>query len=445
MIDLKIAKSEPNDGSKAHLISVSVIFVVSLFGLAITIIGFFPGWMSPDSLDQLSQAQTLYFLDNHPPLMTAWWSILLLFSTGPIPLLLQHTAMYWLGWAVFSIAHSRKSPIFSSLIPFLGFIPGPWLISGHIWKDVSSSTALFLFTAIVYYYSKTNLRIKKLVRVLLVLLLIYGAGVKLTPFVILPILFAYWIYVETKKKATFRRVVASSTLASITLIVPILGFNALVSEETNHFSQYIPQHDILAISIQTGENYFPTYLKDATKDIDLQSLYSPTANSTLFYLVPNSKADSAEELNELRSAWIKALVENPSVYLEHRWKVMSTQIFGGWVSPGGTVENNMGMTNSSGPITSFLQSLEKLFPIAFIPLVYFAVGLVSGFTAIFRRNKDSLFILAASVVLFIPHLFLLPAHDFRYFFLIYMYSAILFVAAVASFIETRVPQETETQ
>jgi hypothetical protein len=403
--------------------------------MTVSIVGFYPGWMSPDSLDQLSQAQTLHFLDNHPPLMTAWWSILLLLSSGPFLLLLQHTVLYWTGWALFALASARRNPIISSLIPLLGFVPGPWLLSGHIWKDVSSFTALFLFTAILYYHNTTQQKFNYLVRSALFLLLIYGVGVKLTPVVIMPILVAYWIFVEkqnSKTKASSVKIVIWSGFVSVLTTISILGFNALVSEQTNHFSQYIPQHDILAISISSGENYFPSYLQDATKDIELSSLYSPRANNTLFYTVPNSRAQSPEQLEELRSAWIQAIAENPLEYANHRWKVLEAQFLGGWVSPGGTVENNLGMRNSTGPITSFLKSLETLFPLAFIPLAYFVIGLVSGVTAIVRRQPDSLFVLAAAVVLFIPHFFLLPAHDFRYFSLLYVYSAILFVMAALS-------------
>src|SRR5512139_1338775 len=53
----------------------------------------FPGYLSPDSVMQLTGARTLKFSDGHPRLMAAEWALLDRIVSGPLLMLLLQGAL----------------------------------------------------------------------------------------------------------------------------------------------------------------------------------------------------------------------------------------------------------------------------------------------------------------------------------------------------------------
>ncbi len=89
---------------------------------------FYPGMMSPDSVEQLAQAVTADFTDWHPPIMAGvWWGLMRPFGAPPPPwsaalfLDLQLLA-YWGIWALAARALRRRSP--RAVVPWLAVMAG---------------------------------------------------------------------------------------------------------------------------------------------------------------------------------------------------------------------------------------------------------------------------------------------------------------------------------
>src|SRR5688572_28518775 len=102
-------------------------------------IGFYPGYMTSDSLQQLREARSGTFTTWHPPLMAFVWRQFDRVVPGPIGMVVFHTLMFGAGLALF---FNRRL----GLIPIALVTLSPPVL-GHlatVWKDVGMFCALVL-------------------------------------------------------------------------------------------------------------------------------------------------------------------------------------------------------------------------------------------------------------------------------------------------------------
>src|SRR5260370_15822462 len=72
----------------------------ALLGIALTIACFYPGYMSPDSVEQFAQARSGLFTDWHPPIMSLLWRLADKLLPGPFGMLLLDNLLFWPGMAL---------------------------------------------------------------------------------------------------------------------------------------------------------------------------------------------------------------------------------------------------------------------------------------------------------------------------------------------------------
>ena len=98
----------PSPTSKSSL---NYCLLTALVGAAITIVAFFPGYMSSDSILQYEQARASAltnireisgFTDLHPPSMGIMWRLLDYIYPGPAGMLILHNLLYWCGAGLLS-------------------------------------------------------------------------------------------------------------------------------------------------------------------------------------------------------------------------------------------------------------------------------------------------------------------------------------------------------
>ena len=128
--------------------------VVSLFFL----IAFYPGTMTPDSLAQWGQAKSKQYTDWHPVVHTWLIGLLLKIRDTPAVIALFQIFMFsfttgLLGY-VLERARIPKAFIWLGLIIF-ALSPIHAITSITIWKDVSFSVVLFLFTILIFLIVKS--------------------------------------------------------------------------------------------------------------------------------------------------------------------------------------------------------------------------------------------------------------------------------------------------
>jgi hypothetical protein len=117
-------------------------------GFACFVIYGFPGYMSTDSVAQLTEARTLEFSDGHPPLMAAEWAVLDHIIAGPVLMFLLQGALFLTGLYLVLLRVTSKSSaawIASGLFVF----PPVLVPMAVIWKDSQMAAYLLFGTALM--------------------------------------------------------------------------------------------------------------------------------------------------------------------------------------------------------------------------------------------------------------------------------------------------------
>lgn len=134
-------------------------------GFAAFIVYAFPGYMSTDSVQQLTEARTGVFSDAHPPLMAAIWWVLDRIVAGPVLMLLLQGAMFLGG--LYVLLQRFLSPRASACVAASVLVFPPVLVvMAVIWKDSQMAAFLVAGTAALVH---PNLRIRVVGLVLLAL------------------------------------------------------------------------------------------------------------------------------------------------------------------------------------------------------------------------------------------------------------------------------------
>ncbi|MFH8416420.1 hypothetical protein [Streptomyces collinus] len=118
-----------------------------------TVLVFAPGFLSPDSLDQLRQAQGKAPLtDWHPPVLSLVWRALIALTGSVTSMLVLQSAVLWgalwvLARCVWELTRSRGG---SLAVLGVGLAPFVLNFAGVVWKDVHAAFALLAACAVAF-------------------------------------------------------------------------------------------------------------------------------------------------------------------------------------------------------------------------------------------------------------------------------------------------------
>ena len=140
------------------------LLLVIIAGLLTTVIVFAPGYMSPDSVDQLAQGRSGRYGDWFPPVMSWLWGRLDRAVPGPLGMLVFHNLLFWSGLGLWvALVAPRWSLIVKCLMLLvIGFFPPIFLLLSTIWKDVGMAAA-FLFASALLLYAERRRSLASLV------------------------------------------------------------------------------------------------------------------------------------------------------------------------------------------------------------------------------------------------------------------------------------------
>jgi hypothetical protein len=118
-----------------------------------TAIVFAPGYMSPDSIDQLRQAMGRTPLtDWHPPVLSLVWRALIAVTGMPSSMAVLQSVVFWgalwvVAWCVWELTASRAG---SLAVLGIGLTPHVLTFVGVVWKDVHAAGALLAACAVAF-------------------------------------------------------------------------------------------------------------------------------------------------------------------------------------------------------------------------------------------------------------------------------------------------------
>ncbi len=417
-----------NSLSKFHIQSA----LVAVCMLALLVIVFYPGYMSPDSISHLEQATGVAHLtDWHPPVMTRLWG-LLIGVTGHISsmlifqLVLLVAAMFVLSSLVYRHACNRAWALSTYMILLL---PNIVNIAGVIWKDVQMAFSLTLAVLLIWFVisSKKPLgRTAKYGIVGLALLLILYAGMLRynALFAVLPILFVL------PSLLTKRFHVWSGLACMAAGLLVTIGVTAVINQpsEKTHPITAVQLDDIVHVANFDGEHHgrWSMYKKihdicrDKTKDI---------MNSYIICTTAAQREALKNEHQGVFNDWLSTIIRHPVRYASYRLATFSTFLFPQpermYIFQPGIEQNQIGAAVKNEYAVSGLAAYVKggaqaNVPLIFQPWLYLAVLVFIYYTSRrIREHRQRRFIRAVALsglVYIMAYFPMAVAVDYRYIY-----------------------------
>lgn len=353
--------------------------------LALLVIVFYPGYMSPDSISHLEQATGVSHLtDWHPPVMTRLWGFLIR-VTGHISsmlifqLMLLVAAMFTLSILVYRHTRNRAWALSVYIIVLL---PNIMNIAGVIWKDVQMAFSLTLAVLLIWFIISSK---KSLGRVavygivgLALLLILYAGTLRHNAlFAVLPILFVL-------PSLLIKRPPVWSGLASVIIgLVVTIGVTIVINQpsEKTHPITAVQLDDIVHVANLDGEHHgrWSMYKKihgtcrDKTKDI---------MNSYIICTTAAQREALKNEHQGVFNDWLSTIIRHPIKYASYRLATFSIFIFPQpermYIFQPGIEQNQVGAAVKNEYAISGLAAYVKggaqaNIPLIFQPWLYLAV------------------------------------------------------------------------
>jgi len=412
-----------------------LLFVIGavLVGVLITAFVFYPGVMSPDSLNQFGQARRGQISgDEFPPIMAFVWRYADRLIPGPFGMMLLHNLAFWGGLGLLVWA-CRFGPVASALwILGVGLFPPVFALLGIVWKDVGMAAALTLSVGMALVGRRQ--RAPALV-VLSLIPLLYAISVRFNALpAILPVasLICASVVVATGRRPLRVRTYLGLGLALTLLLMAVSSLiNRIIVASPSagvHVAglQSSLIHDIAGISAYSGEVLFPAYILRTRPEITLERLregYRPAdvvrLTSRRYWQDSRFYTRDGQEFDELWRAWRHAVMGHPMAYLRHRAGVLETmfQLRGDVFYPfeQGIPPNDLDLHFPRRAVyltvISFLEQTTGVFFRSW-PFLITALGVICwGWS---RRTWAPVVVCASGVAYVFPYAVVSSGSDFRY-------------------------------
>lgn len=407
-------------GDWPWLVALGLIASVACFtnGLA-----FWPGFMSEDSVDQLTQARSGNFTDWHPPILALLWRglILLTGTVGSmlvVQLLVEWFALFALSALVFRSTGSRRWSLAALSIGLLPFIVN---ISGVIWKDVHLAFALLAATVIALWLPE--LRKRRLLFwcgvALAVLLLAYAVMVRKNAIVaVLPLLVV--LYHAWPGQRRIRA--AGLALALVLTIVALQGMVSVIARPSSSgMSQFIAVDDIVHTMSETE-------IREAGFSSDLQRRLLTAQevchrDGVIFnaYISCYPREEGIDHGAEIQDRWVGLMAERPFGYAVYRTQAFSTYLFsyrlvwmeGIVANPYDIVPRVPGLAAS---LRMYVQRTDTSLGIVFVPAFWLLISvlLLAQGRTMTRYGQTSRMLGLSSFLYIVAYFPVVPAVDYRY-------------------------------
>src|SRR5215470_16330159 len=173
---------------------VALICALAAAGFALTVIVFFPGYLTNDATYVYQYMQDWRFGDWQSPLMSMLWWVIDPISPGPGSMFLLVAFSYWLGFAVVGIALARRSVLLGVVVPLIALTPPSAMMLGMIWRDILFAVTWLLAAAIVLVMADRGHAARATAAVVALVLIGFGVLLRPTSFVAAPLLIGYALW-----------------------------------------------------------------------------------------------------------------------------------------------------------------------------------------------------------------------------------------------------------
>lgn len=402
-----------------------------LLGLSIlmTLILGYPGIPYTDTLMQYEDLLSGSWGDWHPPVMTAIWWLLNLFSPAPANIFLFQLTLFSVASFLWLKNFERKKIIvWGSCLLFL--TPPIFASNAVLWKDVQMVNSFFLSLSCWLCYQRYQ---KKFYLALSGLALLYAVSVRYNAAAAVPFL----LFVVSPQ-ISFKNILRVSGV-TLALFVLSLLLSMGLSDREVYPSQMVKNYDLAGIYVYGGQVEFPQYVTrvEDFHILRVRDLYKTAGLNHLFFVKnPVFRFTlNPEDIEELNSKWKNAIAHNLGSYLRHKWAVFTS--FLRWNLEGKyyyafqviPTDNNYGWKASSFPLRLKLREFLKAFQNSFfyMPWIWTVMSLFLVLWQLIKIKKMKNELMTLGLLLNLSGLsyllgefFILPAADYRYFLWTYL-------------------------
>jgi hypothetical protein len=302
--------------------------ITALLGFVAVCAVCWPGFMSPDSVEQLVQARKHTYSDDHPPLMAMIWTVTDQLLPGPAGMLVLLNALYWGGLLV-SFRYwplPRRTRLLA--FAFIAVFP-PLLINlGVIWKDILMQGALVSLLASYLRYRRSH----GIIPLLLALVFsTIGIAVRHNAAAAVWPLLALLVAAHPRWSPQLKRWKLALGALAISLVLVVVVQQGVTRTlkpyvRQTHFWQLAPLFDLAGMSVTAGQLMFDpklALLRKGTTIEEMTARYTPRHPGSMFYgrkpMVKQTK--DPERMKAIVQNWLQAVREHPGVYLKSRWNI----------------------------------------------------------------------------------------------------------------------------
>ena len=286
------------------------------------LLAFWPGIIVWDSIRQYGQALSGHYDDWHPPAMNWLWRQLLLFGSGPAPMLTLQALLYWGGFALLAIGISRRNPTsyISLVLPLCALLPVPFLMIGVILKDSLMAGGLLSAAGLLAIRSPEDRALRSVAAALLLATatLRFNAAIACFP-LFLAALPESW-------KRTRLRLALAGIASALALIAALPLANRMLHAERSGVELSLVTYDLAGIALHSKTDVFPPL--SVAQPVAVNSrCYSPVSWDRYAWWVDEPCPIQFAELKTSFQAlgvspyvWLaRAVAAHPLAYLAHRF------------------------------------------------------------------------------------------------------------------------------
>ncbi len=432
----------------------SVIFAYFLcaFGFLISALWFYPGYMSYDAVVQFLQAWHFQFSNTHPPIMAFVWHYLMLLTPRGVNfsavMFLFQLLLLWIALTLWVYLLAKRQCGYLWLIPLVGLFPNIIILNAFIWTDIQMGNSLLLaLTLWVLLREGIHVEYLKIMLVILIVFLVFYAFCLRHEAVLVCVpIFYLWTQCLGIHKWFARG------LLTLGLLLIFSGgawlFQVMLSTHEDYPAQQVMFYDLVNLSITENHMLIPmsacrdpqTCFADVRHDdghADVVANYmtgvpNPAWFSQFQHLIPDVAplrwTYYALNYQQLKAAWLRAIVDHPLLYLHERVvffvKGLGYMPFFSEAKQGVFSSTSTYHTLSPNVLVRALffayGCLSFIFGFAFAP--WFWLGLNLAMLVFLRTDRQHSFYVLVTVMLWsglildLSHFIVGTAHEFRYLY-----------------------------
>ena len=428
---------------KSNLLSsINNCYALIFLLFALSLIAFYPGFVSFDSLDSFSQSLTGKYTHQRSPIYCFVWSMLNHIHQSTFIMLLFQQLLLWGSVMILVNSWYKKHGYSWKIFIFIliPFFPTILKMSGMISKDVQFAFSYLLVASILIRYTilpklKANLFIKFIVPILI----FYGTGIKFQAFYLMPI-FIFW-YLCACYNFRLGINIVCVVLISITIACSIIKVNGWLTNDNNHQSrvgwQEIKFHDLVYISCIKDKAILPEYILE-DKNFDFEELKKLRKKMTSMLMLsgetPIVFTTDLKQQKQIEDKWWYAVKKYPITYLRARMSIMLKMLCSKGASDysikSGSAELDSLMDGKYNPVIYdnfltkifyfYIKLLNLLsFTALYIPFMiyYFYYGLRAYLKFKSNDAKVTLYMNGCALLFIVIMFFIAVTREFRYLYI----------------------------